>query len=288
MQDCIERRPAALPLLTMSLLSMTLAACESDLEFIAPDPDIFVVQAFLFADEPVTDVTVTGVLPIDADSTELAPVISDATITLVRDGVRFELVATSGEPGHYSYPGSDLLIRVGDVFQLEAVVDGKMATAETVVPLPPIGLALSEDSLVAPAFGGGGPGGGRGGPGGGAGLQAGITAKWSNSNRQLHFVVIDNLESNPEILPTTEIFSRFAARIVQQPTAADSTVVRILTLTHYGQHRLKLYRVNDEYADLYEGLEQDSRDLNEPPSNIHGALGVFSAFSADSAFFRVR
>ena len=98
---------------------------------------------------------------------------------------------------------------------------------------------------------------------------------------------IDNLELNPEILPTTEIFSSFAARIVSQPTAADSSVVRILTLTHYGQHRLKLYRVNAEYADLYEGLEQDSRDLNEPPSNIHGALGVFSAFSADSAFFRV-
>ena len=159
MQDCIKRRPAALPLLTISLLSMTLAACESDLEFIAPDPDIFVIQAFLFADEPVTDVTVMGVLPIDADSTELAPVISDATITLVRDGVRFELVATSGEPGRYNYPGSDLLIRVGDVFQLEAVVDEKMASAETVVPLPPLGLVLSEDSLVAPAFGGGGGGG---------------------------------------------------------------------------------------------------------------------------------
>ena len=101
-------------------------------------------------------------------------------------------------------------------------------------------------------------------------------------------MVIDNLELNPEILPTTEIFSGFAARIVQQPTAADSSVVRVLTLTHYGRHRLKLYRVNDEYANLYEGLEQDSRDLNEPPSNIHGALGVFSAFSADSAFFRVR
>ena len=126
------------------------------------------------------------------------------------------------------------------------------------------------------------------GRGGGAALQAGITAKWDNANRRLHFVVIDNLELNPEILPTTEIFSRFAARFVSQPTAADSSVVRILTLTHYGQHRLKLYRVNDEYADLYEGLEQDSRDLNEPPSNIHGALGVFSAFSADSAFFRVR
>jgi hypothetical protein len=284
MKNCINGRPTAQMLLRLSLLSMTLAACESDLEFIAPDPDIFVVQAYLFADEPVKDVTVTGVLPIDADSTEVAPVISDAAITLVRDGVRFELAATSGEPGHYSYLGNDLLIGVGDVFQLEAVVDGKMATAETVVPLPPVGLALSEDSLVAPTFGGGG----RGGRGGGAALQAGITAKWSNSNRRLHFVVIDNVELNPEILPTTEIFSRFAARIVTQPTAADSSVVRILTLTHFGLHRLKLYRVNDEYADLYEGLEQDSRNLNEPPSNIHGALGVFSAFSADSAFFRVR
>ena len=102
MYDCIKGRPTALPLLTLSLLSMTLAACESDLELIAPDPDIFVIQLFLFADEPVTDATVTGVLPIDADSTEVAPVISDATITLVRDGVRFELVATPGEPGRYS------------------------------------------------------------------------------------------------------------------------------------------------------------------------------------------
>ncbi len=287
MQQRIPTRPKALLMLGLApLLTLMVAACESDLDFIAPDPDVFVVQAFLFADEPVTDVTVTGVLPIDADSTAVAPVISDASITLIRDGVRFELVETSGEPGHYNYPGADLLIGLGDVFQLEAIVDGKMATAETAVPLPPVGLALSDDSLEAPVRQPGG--GGRGGGGGGGGiLAAGITAKWSNASRQLHFVVIDNLEASPEILPTTEIFSRFAARIVQQPTAADSSVVRILTLTHYGQHRLKLYRVNDEYADLYEGLEQDSRDLNEPPSNIHGALGIFSAFSADSAFFRV-
>lgn len=62
----------------------------------------------------------------------------------------------------------------------------------------------------------------------------------------------------------------------------------LLTLTHFGRHHLKLYRVNREYADLYEGLKQDSRDLNDSPSNIQGALGVFSAFSADSAFFQVR
>ena len=75
--------------------------------------------------------------------------------------------------------------------------------------------------------------------------------------------------------------------LVTRLSPADSSFVAVISLTHYGNHRLKLYRVNDEYADLYEGLDQDSRDLNEPPSNIDGALGVFSAFAADSAFFRV-
>ena len=266
-------------------LSIALAGCDGDLGFLVPDPDIFVIQGYLFTDEPVTAVTVTGVLPIDADTTEVAAPISDAAITLLRAGERFDLVATVGEPGHYHYPGSDLDIRVGDVFQLEATVAGRMATAETVVPAPPTGVALSPDSLVAPTFGGGGPGRP---PGGFGGLAAGITVRWLNPGNELHFLVIDNIETDPEILPTTEIFSRFARRIISQPTASDSSVVRLLTLTHFGDHRVKVYRVNDEYADLYRGLQQDSRDLNEPPSNIHGALGVFSAFSADSAFFAVR
>jgi hypothetical protein len=38
---------------------------------------------------------------------------------------------------------------------------------------------------------------------------------------------------------------------------------------------------------LYATLQQDSRDLNEPISNVHGGLGVFSAFSADTTVFTV-
>lgn len=257
-------------------------ACEGDLEFVAPDPDTFVIQAFIFADEPVEWVTVSGVLPIDADSTEVAPVISNAEITIFRGAERFDLQPTSGEPGRYHYSGDDLDIQIGDVFRLEVTVDDRTATAETVVPMAPVGLGLSADSLIAPAF----PP--QRGQGPGNRLNWRITANWTNAGDQLHFVVIDNIEEAPQILPTTAIFSRFASRLIQQPTAADSSIVRVVMLTHYGQHRLKLYRVNEEYVDLYRGLQQDSRDLNEPPSNVHGALGIFSAFSADSSFFEVR
>ncbi|GMV05832.1 MAG: hypothetical protein AMXMBFR53_21090 [Gemmatimonadota bacterium] len=261
------------------LLAAIHAACSpTDATFAVPDTDIFVVQAYLYAGQAVTDVTVTGVLPIDADSTEVAAPISDATIILTRGAARYALMPTPDHPGKYHYAGADLGVSVGDRFGIEVTVGTRTATAETTVPDAPLGLALSADSMVvSETFG---PG--FGSPG------EGVVARWSNAAARFHFLVVDNLEDDPEPLPFSGRFGGFAPRFISQPTAADSSVVRSLSLTHYGRHRLTLYRVNDEYSDLYRGLSQDSRDLNEPPTNVKNALGVFTAFAADSAFFDVR
>ena len=257
------------------------AACDSDLAFAPEIPDTFVVQAFLFSGEPVTEVTVTGVLPIDADSTAAAAPISDARIAIIREGERFDLRPTEGQPGRYHYPRNDLMVEVGDVFRLETTHGERTATAETVVPVPPQGLSLSATGMAPPQFGvrGGGlqPG-----------AEDGLVARWQNSAGALHYVVVDNIEADPAPFAEGPFGGGFARRFVQRPTAGDSALVSARSLSYFGRHRVKLYRVNEEYADLYEGLNQDSRDLNEPPSNVRGALGVFSAFSADSAFFEVR
>ena len=127
--------------------ALVLQACDSDLAFVPPDPNTFVVQAFLFTGEPVMGVTVTGVLPIDADSTEVPDLISDALITIIRDGIRYDLIPTDGEPGTYHYPDIDLPVEVGDEFGMEVRWGNVLAMAETVVPSPPIGLALSAENL---------------------------------------------------------------------------------------------------------------------------------------------
>lgn len=265
----------------LSVLGLTilgLSACDSDAVFAPPDPDAFVVQAFLFAGEPVTQVTVTEVLPIDADSGAVPEPINDASIRLIRRGVPYPLVSTDGSPGSYHYPGSDLAVEVGDHFELEVRWRDQIATAETVVPPPPIGLELSDESLNAPSFGGG--------PGGGFSSDR-LVARWSNPDDELHYVVVENVATDPEPVRDADAPTSFARRIILPPTPADSSFVSARSLTHFGKHRVTLYRVNDEYADLYRGLRQDSRDLNEPPSNIVGGLGVFSAFASDSAFFRL-
>lgn len=267
--------------LLSSAAALVMVACEADSGFAPIDPELFVVQGYLFAGEPVSDFTVTSVLPIDSDSRAVPEPISDAQITLIRDGARFDLVPTSGQPGRYHYPGMDLNVRVGDLFDMEISHGGIDAFARTSVPERPTGLQLSLDSLLLPDFSNFDPRQGR------PDLPERVLARWANPESKLHFVVVDNVEPNPEILPTTEIATRIAPRLIQTPTASDSSFVALLSLTHFGDHRLRVYRVNQEYSDLYEGIVQDSRDLNEPPSNIVGALGVFSAFSADSAFFVV-
>jgi hypothetical protein len=98
--------------------------------------------------------------------------------------------------------------------------------------------------------------------------------------------VIENVDANPQQIESS--FPTSPMRIITQPTERDSLTVSAFSLTHYGRHRATLYRVNQEYVDLYASRQQDSRDLNEPLTNIKNGLGIFTAFNCDSVFFYAR
>ena len=266
----------------LAIIGVLAAQACTDSDPVGPDGDILVVRAFLFAGEPVADIRITTTVPLVSEDTLGIPV-SDATVWLERDGVRFDLIATPGVAGAYHYPGSDLVVGVGETFELGISRGSATISATTVVPSPPEGFAVSSDVMDVVDLTAGGFGGRGGGPGGGLAF-GGLIVTWTNPDRDLFFVVVDNLETDPVQIPVPEFIGR-ARRFVSAPTPADSTTISQLSLTHLGEHRIRLYRVNQEYADLYEGQVQDSRDLNEPPSNIRGGLGVFSAFSSSEGTF---
>ena len=57
---------------------------------------------------------------------------------------------------------------------------------------------------------------------------------------------------------------------------------------HDGGHRRHTEHDNQEGRPQLIAIhikQQDSRDLNEPATNIENGLGVFSAFNCDSVFF---
>lgn len=260
---------------------LVFSACDT-VDSSQTDPQI-VVEAFLFAGEPVDDIRLAEAVPLASEDSTTTP-IGTADVRLTKNGVAYPLVP-SDSAGYYHYPGDDLTIEAGDVFRLEVDDAGRRVTAETTVPSSPSNVTLPQHTLEVATFGGGGIGGG---PPGRIGENT-LTVTWDNPNEALHYVVVESLvEEDPEYILPEFVRDRFEGfRLITAPTTANFHDINARSLEVLGEHRVLVYRVNREYADLYENREQDSRDLNEPPTNVEGGLGIFSAFTSQAVPFRV-
>ena len=89
-----------------------------------------------------------------------------------------------------------------------------------------------------------------------------MSVRWRKETNAFYYVKIDNIDANPEPVDFNFPFlSNF--EIISRPTANDSFQVNLFTFTQLGKHRVKVFRVNREYADFFLTISQDSRDLNE-------------------------
>ena len=266
-------------------ITLVILSCgEENLNNIAANQ--FVVEAFIYAGEPIDDIKIESTFPLTQEEDTSSP-INNAAVTLIKDGQRYGLVS-SGNEGLYHYPGEDISVETNDVFQLEVVHNGITATAETTVPTPTTGLSLSTDSILVPQinFSEGREV---------AVMEIGnfmqgsrVEATWDNPDEDLYFMVVESVSDTLDpILPGQVIEALARFRFVSEPTDGSTLTFLGGTLVSFGTYEVKVYHINQEYAALYENRAQDSRDLNEPPSNVQNALGVFSAFNSQEAYFEV-
>jgi len=237
--------------------------------------DLIVVQGFVYANQPVKDIFLSEVLPLGTEDT-LAPPINNAEVIIKKDENSYSLIQDDNREGFYYYPGNDLIISSGDDVFLEVNVNDHKITAQTTVPSKPTNLKLNSEILPIPEFT---PGSGNRPPD----LDYSIKLNWNNFDNSYYYVTINNIERNPT--PIDLNTGKFASRFVSEPSVSSEYRVSFGLITHLGEHRLILYKVNQEYVDLYESRDQDSRALNEPLTNIENGLGVFSAFASDTVYF---
>lgn len=266
---------------------LLLSACD---ELETPPTKNFVVEGYITAGEPVNDLLIKETAPLIADSILEVP-IGRAEVRLQRAGGESLLLDYQPATGRYATPaGSDYPILSDEEYQLEVSLDGETATASTIVPEAPTGLALSDSVLIIPpltlSFA----------------LREQIetlfdeqqaTLTWNGPPDRYYFVVIENrVETLDPILPEgvpqdgQDLLSSF--RFISEPSQQTSFQVIAIAMETYGLHVATVYSVNQEYVDLFNSAAQDSRDLNEPPSNISNGLGIFTAFAVDSIAFEVR
>lgn len=267
-------------LISVITIIILLTSCTDESPLIS-DIDQIIVWAYLYAGEPVTSIKLTSTIPLDTDLTDVPP-INDAMVTLIKEGEQYECIPSPGDSGYYHYPDNDLIISTGDVFTIEIIHNDIFTTSTTVVPEMPINVTISSATMEIPDF---------------SDLEAlrdwrksgggfdEITVTWGNEDDSWYYVTLKNVEDNPQ-----EINSFFPERLrdfVFPPINDDTYNIRLPFLTHLGMHHITVYKVNQEYVDLYESRKQDSRDLNEPLTNIENGLGVFSAFNSQTVNLNV-
>ena len=262
-----------------------LLALMSCIEVPKGNNDNYVVEGYVYSGERVRNIAVKTLISLDDPSGE-SIAIENASVVLLKSGQEYNLDYNS-QTKFYEYLSNDLTIQSLDELMLEVNVNSRVSTAISVVPTPPVGMVLSKPAMVIPKinsgidFIGNNP------------LEdAEITLTWDNPKHELHYVVIE-FRSNllRPILPADVqevvdgIIEDFA--IISAPDTISTYEIQGALLPSYGPYIVKIYKVNQEYADLYQSDTQDSRELNDPPSNITNARGIFTAFASDSLSFDV-
>lgn len=263
----------------ITLVGLLISGCTDDSPLIS-DQDLIVVWAYIYGGEQQVKVKLTSTLPLDAD-TSLAPPINDAYVCLIKDGQRFDFQPAPGDSGYYQYAGDSLAINTFDEFSIEVVRNEQLVAASTIVPVQPDNVLLNSETLSVPNFDDW------------AGMQEWreseeheIIVNWDSVEDGWFYVTLTNIEENP-VAFDFEFKGQGPVDFVFPPIADNQFNIRLPHITHLGRHRVTVYRVNQEYVDLYESREQDSRDLNEPLTNINNGLGIFTAFNSDSTFIDV-
>ncbi len=271
----------------LSAIQSILWACTETNDVINPG-DKPVIEAYLAPNHPVSLKAYTEI-PYSESSEGVSQVIDGLSIKIIGSNGKTFVLKSVGN-GIYESASNELIGAAGTTYSLEFDYKGRKVTASTEIPAKPVNFASDKKEIsrtqidLSAGFQGGiRP------PGGGFNEQnTPVNLTWSNPNKYYHFVAVENVETDPvQILipPTGRTFPNF--RFFNEPLTGSSNEVRSQSFQYFGKHNIILYRVNPEYAALYQSSGTTSQNLSTPPTSIINGLGIFTGINADTIKFVV-
>lgn len=265
----------------ITLLILTIWACNKDdlafNESVTP-----VVSGYLYAGEPIDSLRVVASSKYGGDT--LLSTLDDLEI-FVSDGTsNFNLISLGN--GYYAHHTE--MVEAGKSYSLSFSLQGQTISSETFVPefnsAVLTDTLLYREQIVSGGFGGFNPG----------EVEENIQVTWDNSEGNYYFVEIENVESEPEYINTflQDLFQggELPGRplIRSEPQIVDFHVIdNRRDIQQFGRHRVIVYRLNAEYAALYETIGNSSLSIQAAPTNIINGLGIFTGISTDTLYFTV-
>ena len=152
-------------------------------------------------------------------------------------------------------------LRQGQVYDLKFDYNGKSVEASTTIPAPVSNLRAEPETLEISSYY----------MWYGSDTAEVVTVSWDAPDNNYYQVYIES--PNTTDMPSFGVFGRR----MMQPFRGNTYRATARDFRSTGTHWIYVYRVNDDYAELYERVS--SSDLANPVSFIHNAFGIYTSMS---------
>lgn len=188
--------------------------------------------------------------------------------------------------GNGTYTDSALVVQEGEEYDIEFLYNKQKTSAATRIPNKPAGFTQSVaeisvrkiDSTTTFTPG----------SGGGFSMPDPIELSWVNDDHSYFVVVVKNITENPVLIRDTTNARFRVTTFRNEPSIINSLQIREQQFQYFGRHLILLYRLNPDYAKLYDDNSNSSQNLTNPSTNIVNGVGIFTGISADTLIVNVK
>ncbi|MEQ9168563.1 MAG: DUF4249 family protein [Fulvivirga sp.] len=251
------------------LIALISTSCD-DIEDVEVLDARIIVEGFLHAGQPIM-IDLSKELLYKGEVEETSIDLEGLKVT-ISNGSEEYLLIDEGD-GIYT---NENLVSHSTSYSISFTYNGQEVHSETLVPTKPEGFTSSTTNIEILPFTGGGP------PTNLSGES--IELNWENNDGAYYLVVVTNIEEDPISINSTT-FNRPSFR--SEPLVSDNYEIASTDFESYGDHLVILYKLNPEYAALYEDSGDNSLTISTPYTNIENGLGIFTAINSDSLYVNV-
>lgn len=272
---------------TAVIIGLGMIACNDTNNVVNPG-DKPIIQAYLAPSQRVKLTAFTEIPYTNADGGGKSEPITGLTITIKDNNGKVFTLTDKGN-GTYESASNEKIGGAGTSYTLELEYKGRKVQAVTTIPEKPKDFKINKSLVYRTKIdlsGGGFPGGN---PFGSSEENTPVDATWTNPDKANYFVAAVNVTENPEQiikLPDGREIPR--RRFTNEPVSGTSSSLNIQNFEYFGDYRVVLYRVNEDYVALYQSGGTTSQNLSTPPSSISNGLGIFTGINADTLLLEVR
>lgn len=256
------------------LVLLSQVACEKS--EISEFTDTPIIEAYLEPGDYLT-VKISRQIPFSTDVQYSADDIDNLTLAVTYSGGTHLLTPL----GNGLYIDSTIIVTEGENYDISFQFNSKFVTAYTHITSKPLNVTQSALQIAIEKMDS------TAGPMTQISMPDPIEISWTNTDGSYYLILIENIESTLDPIrdfgdndPPGNMFRK-------SPTALGIEEITAMEFQYYGTHRIILYHVLPDYANLYEENSTSSQNLSNPSTSIVNGYGIFTGLNSDTLYVEV-